>query len=85
MSYDYERTKTAMDFSQVVGKPAEADEAVVKAYLALHSFKFGLDKMEAIPADLQPLYRQCMKALDKIGDARAATNQLREMMKRFRF
>ena len=48
-SYD-RRTKIGkVMFESVVHKAAEADDLVHKAYLSLHSFKFGMDEMEEIP------------------------------------
>lgn len=81
MPHDYDRrTKTAkVMFESVVHKAAEADELVHKAYLSLHSFKFGMDEMEEIPPHIAPLYKQTMTALGKVEVAIDETNQLREM------
>lgn len=80
MAYSYDRTKTADALP--LHKPAEADEALTKAYLALHSFKFGFDQMEEIPQQYLPVYNEIMKALDKVGEAQKHTHQLRHMTRR---
>lgn len=75
---DYDRRTAGMPLH----KPAEADEKLGEAYRGLHSFKFAFDQMEEIPANLQPIYNQIMKASDAIVEARRHTAQLREMVKR---
>jgi hypothetical protein len=69
-------------FESALHKPAEADEAVTKAYLSLVTFKQSMDEMEEIPKDLQKLYDQTMAAMDAFHEARSDTYQLRMMMKR---
>jgi phytoene/squalene synthetase len=69
-------------FESVLHKPAEADEAVTKAYLSLVTFKQSMDEMEEIPSDLQKLYDQTRVALDGLHEAREGTHQLRMMLKR---
>ena len=76
--YSYDRT-AGVKFDEVTYKAAEADKKLSEAYLALHSFKAGLDAMHEIPPDLLPLYRQCMKALDKLHDAKTEAYQLTMM------
>ncbi len=70
--------------NEVLHKPAEADEALHKAYLALHSFKAGFDSMEEIPkgplADLY--YKHLMKALGEMDGVMKSVGQIREMSKR---
>ena len=79
------RFKTAkLDFREVVGKPAEANEAARLAFNALNRFKFALDEMEEIPADLMPLYRQCMKALGSHDKFAGDVFQLKMMMTKIR-
>jgi hypothetical protein len=63
-------------------RPAEADAEVTKAYLALNGFKADFDAMHEIPAYLIPYYRQALKAVDKLVDAKRETNQLRMMIQR---
>lgn len=79
--YSYDRT-AKVNFDSVTHKAAEADGKMTEAYLALHSFKAGLDDMHEIPAYLQPLYKQVMKALDKLTDAKAEAYQLSMMTRR---
>lgn len=76
---NYDRRRTA---NMPLHKPAEADEKLGEAFRGLHSFKFAFDQMEEIPANLQPIYNQIMKATDAIAKARQETGQLREMVKR---
>lgn len=64
-----------------VTKPAEADEALVTAYLALHSLKATLDKFDELPAHLMPYYKQTMKALGLLEPAQREVQQLRGMMR----
>lgn len=84
--FDYDRRRQAAmpRLHEVLHKPAEADDALHKAYLALHSFKAGFDAMEEIPkgplADLY--YKHLMKALDAVSGARDAVTQVRELAKR---
>lgn len=81
MPYDYERSaKTAAN--PPLHKPAEADEALAKAYLALHAFKAAFDDMHEIPKSLEAVYKQTMKAAEAVGKARESTYQLREMARR---
>jgi hypothetical protein len=75
----------AVDFRQQIHKPAEADEALGQAYLKLVSFKQGIDAMEEIPTYLKPYYRQVLKAIDAVVDARKETTQLRGMVRKLRF
>lgn len=81
MAYDYSRT-AKVPFESVLHKAAEADDALTKVYLALHSLKFGLDGMEEIPKDLLPLYRQIMKTLDTVTTAQKETYQTRMMVRK---
>ncbi len=83
--HDYDRRRAAMPrLNEVLHKPAEADEALHKAYLALHSFKAGFDSMEEIPkgplADLY--YKHLMKALGEMDGVMKSVGQIREMSKR---
>lgn len=71
-----------LDFREVVGKPAEANEAARLAFNALNRFKFAFDEMDEIPADLMPLYRQCMKALGAHEKFSSEVYQLKMMMSR---
>lgn len=81
MADDYDfRPKTAGGLPMHL--PAQADEALAEAYRALMSFKGALDQMQEIPSDLQPYYRQIMKAADAVVGARKESYQLREMVKR---
>jgi hypothetical protein len=82
MDYDRRRQAAAPRLEQVLHRPAEADEALAKAYQALISFKQGFDTMEEIPKQLHGIYSQVMKAMDEVGEARKHTYQLREMTKR---
>lgn len=75
----------AVDFRQQIHKPAEADEVLGQAYLKLVSFKQGIDAMEEIPTYLKPYYRQVLKAIDAVVDARKETTQLRGMVRKLRF
>jgi hypothetical protein len=80
---DYDRRRAAAPrFEQVLHRPAEADEALGKAYVALISFKQGMDSMEEIPSQLHPYYDQVMKAMNEVGEARKHTAQLRGMVQR---
>ena len=82
---DYDRRQAAMPrLDSVLHKPAEADDALRKAYLALHSFKAGFDSMEEIPkGPLSDLYyKHLMKALGDIHGVMQEVNQIREMTKR---
>jgi hypothetical protein len=82
---DYDRRRAAAPrFEEVVHRPAEADESLGKAYLALVSFKQGIDSMEEIPKQLHALYEQVGKAMNEVAEARKHTYQLRMMMQRFR-
>ena len=83
--YDYDRRSRLAyvpRLEQNLHKPSEADEALSKAYLAIVSFKQSLDEMQEIPPNLKGLYQVAMKAMGDIGEARQATNQLREMTRR---
>jgi hypothetical protein len=82
MDYDRRRKQADVRLEQVLHKPAEADEALAKAYQALISFKQGFDSMHEIPKDFHGIYQQVMKAMDEVGAARKHTYQLREMAKR---
>lgn len=73
--YSYDRT-SKVRFESVTGKAAEASQHLAAAYLALHSYKAGLDAMDEIPADLKPLYAQCMKAIDSLMPAQREVHQL---------
>ena len=78
-TYSYNRT-AKVNFDSVTHKAAEAENKLSEAYLALHSFKAGLDAMEEIPrSDLQPLYDQCMKVLGNIHPAQQEAHQLAQM------
>jgi hypothetical protein len=79
--YSYDRT-AKVPFESVLHKAAEAEEFMRKAYLSLHSFKFGLDGMEEIPSHLEPLYRQVMTTLDKLHPAQREAGQLAGMVQR---
>lgn len=79
--YDYNR-KTAGRFDEVTHKAAEAEKKLGEAYLALHSYKAGLDAMDEIPASLVPLYDQCLKALGKLDPAQKEATQLAGMTRR---
>lgn len=67
-----------------IHKPAEADEKLGAAYRDVLALKSDMDAMEEIPADLRPLYKQVMKAMDAIAKARQETTQLRGMAKKIR-
>jgi hypothetical protein len=83
-SYD-RRTKTGkVMFESVVHKAAEAANLLHQTYGALHSFKFGMDEMEEIPAYLQPLYDQTMKALGALHPAMQEADQLEGMTSKVR-
>jgi hypothetical protein len=84
MAYTYNRT-ARVDLRQQMHQPSQADEALGAAYVKLVSFKQGLDEMEEIPAYLQPYYKQVMKAMDVVGEARKETYQLRMMTQRLHF
>jgi hypothetical protein len=79
---NYDRRAALPRLDSVLAKPAEADEALGKAYLALVSFKLGFDQMEEIPKALHPLYDQVGKAISAVAEARKDTYQLREMTRR---
>lgn len=79
--YSYDRT-AGVQFSEVLAKPAAADEAVGEAYRALVNFKLGLDSMHEIPSHLKAVYGQVGQAIDIATKLRAETHQLREMVKR---
>lgn len=82
--YSYDRRAALPRLDSVLHKPAEADDALRKAYLALHSFKAGFDSMNEIPqgplADLY--YKHLMKALGDLDEAMKSTDQVRQMTKR---
>lgn len=82
MPYDYSRRTAKAPFESVTHKAGIADDKLAEAYLALHSFKAGLDGMDEIPKDLLPLYRQALKALDAITTARQETYQTRMMARK---
>lgn len=86
MPREQDRWKSAgVDFRQVVSKPAEADEALTQAYLALNSFKAGIDAMQEIPPDLTAHYKQSLLTIDLVAKAQRESHQLRMMMQRYRF
>lgn len=68
----------------VLHKPAEAGDALHKAYMALHSFKAGFDSMEEIPSGpLSDLYyKHLMKALGLMDPVMKEVTQIRELTKR---
>jgi flagellin-specific chaperone FliS len=72
------RFRTAK-FDAVTYKAGEAEEFLRKAYLALHSFKFGLDEMEEIPSHLKPIYDQMMKVLGHMHPVQQEAHQLTQM------
>ena len=80
-TYSYNRT-AKINFDSVTHKAAEAEKKLSEAYLALHSFKAGLDAMEEIPNYLRPLYEQTMLALDKLHPAKQEAGQLVDMTSR---
>lgn len=79
--YSYDR-QAGVRFDAVTHKAAEAEKKMSEAYLALHSFKAGLDAMEEIPASLKPLYGQVLKALDALQPAQREAAQLAGMTRR---
>jgi len=79
---NYDRRAALPRLHEVLAKPAQADEALGQAYLALVSFKLGFDSMEEIPKHLLPLYQATMKAMDAVGTARHETTQVREQTRR---
>jgi hypothetical protein len=79
--YSYDR-RAGIKFDDVTFKAAEAEKKMSEAYLALHSFKAGLDAMHEIPDYLKPLYQQVMKALDKLHPAQQEATQLAGMTRR---
>lgn len=85
MPREQDRWKGAgIDFRQVVGKPAEADQALTQAYLALNSFKAGIDSMQEISPDLSKHYKQALLTIDLVEKAQRESHQLRMMMQRYR-
>lgn len=74
-TYSYNRT-AGINFDSVSHKAAEAEKKLSEAYLALHSFKAGLDAMHEIPDYLKPLYRQTLRTLDKLNPAQQEVTQL---------
>ena len=85
MARDQDRWKSsAVDFRQVLSKPAEASEHLTQAYLALSSFKAGLDAMEEIPSHLQQYYKQALRGIDEVVEAQRQATQLRMMIQRYR-
>ena len=80
-SYTYNRT-ASVKFDNVTHKAAEAEGKLSEAYLALHTFKAGLDAMHEIPPSLKPLYQQCLKALDKLHPAQQEATQLTGMTRK---
>ena len=79
--YSYDRT-AKVNFDSVTHKAAEAEKKMSEAYLALHSYKAGLDAMDEIPASLKPLYQQVLKTLDKLHPAQQEATQLAGMTRR---
>lgn len=79
--YSYQRT-AAFRFDDVTHKASEAEKKMSEAYLALHSFKAGLDAMHEIPNTLKPLYGQVLKALDALHPAQQEATQLAGMTRR---
>lgn len=61
---------------------SEANSGVGLVYQKLHTLKAAFDRMEEIPKDLNPLYRQAMKAIDAIVEAGKETEQLAGMVRR---
>lgn len=68
-----------------IHKPAEADEALAKAYNTLHSFKADMDRMEEIPKSMLYVYNLVGKSTEAIVEARKHTYQLRETVRRGRY
>jgi hypothetical protein len=62
-------------------KPAEVYQALVDAYLKVHSLKADFDRMEEIPQSLMPAYNAVMKAADAIMQAQKASNGLSDQMR----
>lgn len=62
-------------------KPAEVYQALVDAYLKVHSLKADFDRMEEIPQSLMPAYNAVMKAADAIMQAQKASNGLSDHMR----
>ena len=75
---DYNR-QAKVNFDSVMHNAAKADKLLREAYLALHSYKAGLDAMEEIPAYLHPLYDQLMTTLDGMKPAQDGAYQLSMM------
>lgn len=82
MDYDRRVRTAANDPKFLAAKPAQVDEALGEAYRTLVSFKMGMDQMEEIPKDLQPIYDQAGKAISVLVAARQETYQLRMMVRR---
>ena len=81
LPYSYQRI-ASVRFDNVTNKAAEAETHLSEAYLALHTFKAGLDAMEEIPAYLKPLYGQVIKTLDRLDPAQREATQLAGMTRR---
>jgi len=64
---------------------AEADEALGKAYRSLVDLKMGFDSWEEIPKSAMPLYKEIMKAMNAVGEARKPTYQVRLMVQRKKY
>jgi hypothetical protein len=62
-------------------KPAEVYQALVDAYLKVHSLKADFDRMEEIPKSLEPAYDAVMKAAAAIQAAQKAAGGLSDQMK----
>ncbi len=61
---------------------ARADDSISAAYNSLVSLKMGFDRMHEIPTQYNALYREIGNALSAISNAKNATNQVREMVKK---
>jgi hypothetical protein len=72
----YDRRTAKVTFDSVVHKAREAEDKLREAYLALHSYKFGLDEMDEIPVQLRPLYDQTMKVLGLLDPVQREAGQL---------
>ena len=79
--YTYART-AKVNFDTVTHKAAEAEKKISEAYLALHSFKAGLDAMDEVPSYLTPIYKQCLKAIDKVTSGHQEAVQLAGMTRK---
>ena len=71
--------QATVDFNEVMHKASEANERTREAYLALQSFKAGMNEP---PADLDAVYRQTIRAIGTMVAAQRDTHQLNQMMSR---